>query len=727
MKNYISRRLFWAVIIAGLAVSLLTVLETSNAQENRKLSAGTAKVSINPEVFPVIVNGGFLSRTVDKVVEPVFVRALVLDNGSCRIALATIDVCILDTGLCNSIRETVSSETKIPADHIMVMATHTHSGGSTVGALGAPQDKTYSDLVLARTVEALVKAASRLVPVKVGWGAVPYPEGTHCRVWITRPDAMLTDPFGDTTVRAMMHPGYQNPAFIGPCGPVHNQLSVVALQTLNGKPFAVFTNYSMHYFGSGAISPDYFGFYCKQLEEHLGIDSSKDSSGIVLLSQGTSGDLHWMNYDKPKADISIRNYAAKVVDMTKGLLEQTAYRDWVPLGAEQIIQTFERRRPDEFRLAWAREKIRAMEDRVLPKDRSEVYAYEAVFLDQDPKRDIPLQAMRIGDVGITAIPCEVYAITGLKLAQRSPFDIQITAELTNGGEGYIPPPEIHPFGGYNTWPARSAALVPTAETEIVDISLSFLEKLAGKKRKPHISVETNYSKAVLADKPFAYWRMDNIDGNSCPDSVIGEKRAGTYFPRAAYWLEGPNLSSSDDKKLYIPAVHFAGGYVKGNLAGLPQNYSFETWIWNGLDAENRLVTGYFFSRNESDAKAFGDHIGIGGTYNNGESKNRIFLYNGDNHKQMLVGKSEVPFKEWVHVVLTRQGNQVSLYVNGQLDAQGEIPRSFADDEPTVYVGNRSDRFAGLEGKMTQTAFYDRVLTANEVEKHWNAAKMGGSP
>jgi len=412
-----------------------------------------------------------------------------------------------------------------------------------------------------------------------------------------------------------------------------------------------------------------------------------------------------------------------LANVTKDVMGRiTTYRNWVPLGGAQIVQTFDRRRPNEFRLAWAREKIREMGDRALPKDRSEVYAYEAVFLDQEPKRDVPLQALRIGDVGITAIPCEVYAITGLKLAQRSPFDIQITAELTNGGEGYIPPPEIYPFGGYNTWPARSAALVPSAETEIVDISLSLLEKLAGKKRKPHAPAETDYSKAVLADKPFAYWRMNNIDGTICPDSAVGEKRAGTYSPRAAFWLEGPNFSPSDGEQKYIPAVHFAGGYAKGNLEGLPQNYSFETWIWNGLDPGNRPVTGYFFSRGKSGDKSSGDHLGIGGTFNS-ESKNRLFIYNGDEHKQLLVGKTEVPFKEWIHVVVTRQGNRVSLYVNGKLDVQGELPCSFVSNEPTVFVGNRSDQFAGLEGKMAEAAFYDRVLTAKEIENHWNAAKI----
>ncbi|MCL2306475.1 MAG: LamG domain-containing protein, partial [Planctomycetaceae bacterium] len=594
-----------------------------------------------------------------------------------------------------------------------------HSSGSVAGTLGAPSDETFTELVRQRAIEAIVQAASELVPVKIGWKAVDYPEGTHCRVWVTRPDKMLTDPFGDQTVRAMMHPGYQNPDYIGPQGPVHSQLSVISLKTRDDKPFAVFTNYPMHYFGSGSISPDYFGPYCDILEKRLGIDP--ESSGLVLHSQGTSGDLHWMDYSQPRVNISLNDYAEKLADVTMIHLADIQYHDWVPLGAKQVVSTFDRRRPDEFRLAWAREKVREM-DHILPRDRSEVYAYEAIFLDAEPKRNIPLQAIRIGDVGITAIPCEVYAITGLKLAKRSPFEVQITLELANGGEGYIPPPEIHPFGGYNTWPARSAALVSTAETEIVEISLGLLEELAGQKRKTPASIPTTYSETVLADNPFVFWRMNNIDGKVCPDSSGNVKQEGTYHPCAAYWLEGPEFAGKDGAKVIVPAAHFAGGCLTGKLEGLSTDYSFETWVWNGLDSDVRPVTGYIFSRDRTTAKSrVGDHLGIGGTHNEGKAKGRLFFYNGDDGKDMLVGQTEIPLKQWTHLVVTREGNKVSLYVNGKLDVQGNVVRTFEDAEGSVVVGNRSDRFSGLEGKMAETAFYNRVLTAEEIEKHWESA------
>ena len=100
-----------------------------------------------------------------------------------------------------------------------------------------------------------------------------------------------------------------------------------------------------------------------------------------------------------------------------------------------------------------------------------------------PHEELILQAIRIGDLAITAIPNEVYGITGLKLKAQSPFKTTFNMELANGAAGYIPPPEQHYLGGYTTWPARTAGLEPDAEPKIVEALLGLLEDLSGQKRK----------------------------------------------------------------------------------------------------------------------------------------------------------------------------------------------------------------------------------------------------
>ena len=101
----------------------------------------------------------------------------------------------------------------------------------------------------------------------------------------------------------------------------------------------------------------------------------------------------------------------------------------------------------------------------------EVYAEEAICLHEIPSRELKLQAIRIGELGIAAIPNEVFALTGLKIKARSPLPLTMNIELANGSEGYIPPPEQHVLGGYTTWPARTAALEVQAEPRIVETVL----------------------------------------------------------------------------------------------------------------------------------------------------------------------------------------------------------------------------------------------------------------
>ena len=89
-----------------------------------------------------------------------------------------------------------------------------------MGVLGSGPDVNYTSLLPGRIAEGIEQAARRLAPARIGWAAVDDDEHTYCRRWIYRPDKMLEDPFGARTVRANMHPGYQNPNAIGPSGPV---------------------------------------------------------------------------------------------------------------------------------------------------------------------------------------------------------------------------------------------------------------------------------------------------------------------------------------------------------------------------------------------------------------------------------------------------------------------------------------------------------------------------
>lgn len=688
----------------------------------RALRAGASAVDITPEVLPVISSGSFLEHTADKINDPLFARGLVLDDGAKRIALVVADSLMMPRELLDDAKRRASAATGIPEEHILISATHTHTAPSVMGALGSRCDETYAAFLPGRLVECIRQANAALTPARVGWASVVDAEDTNCRVWIRHPDRIDTDPFGDATIRAMMHPGYQNPDYIGPCGPEDPALSLLAVQTLEGAPLALVANYSMHYFGAAPVSADYFGRFSAELEKRIAPGQAAPRF-VAMMSHGTSGDQHWMDYSQPKKDIDIDAYAARVAAKAMEAWRQVEYRDRAELEMAETRLELERRLPSRERLAWATELRAAMGDRTLPKDRPEVYALEQFHLAENPVRELKLQALRVGDLAITAIPCEVYAISGLKLKRQSPLALTMNIELANGGEGYIPPPELFPFGGYNTWPARTAGLETDAEPKIVEETLRLLEKVAGRPRRPLPVSDGPYVEAVRGSKPLAYWPMDTIAGQACAD-CSGNNRTGRYESGVAFFLDGPPIRETGHPDGLCRAAHFAGGRMAAGIPGLGDTYAVEMWFWNGLPHDARAVTGYFYSRGVDASRGGpGEHLGIGGPHGDGAAAGRLIAFNGDERKDLLVGASALELKRWYHVAFVRQGHDVAIYLDGRRTPEiaGRLPLGCADDTPSLWFGGRSDRILGLEGRLSQIALYNRALAPDEVAAHYQAA------
>ena len=708
--------------VAGREASGAGEAQSSGATAEKVFRAGASCVDITPKQLPAVVSGGFLERTAAEVKDPLHARAVVLDDGSTRLAICVVDTLLMPRDLVDKAKQIAAKATGIPTDRMLVAATHTHCAPSVVGALGTGIDEHYTPLLPGWIARAIQEAAEHVAPARVGWAVIDAPDHTNCRRWICRPDRMGIDPFGERTVRAMMHPGYQNPSYVGPSGPDDPGLSVLSVQSPDGRPVALLANYSMHYYGTAPISADYYGRFCRMIAERLGAEKL-DPPFVGIMSQGTSGDLHWMDYGQPAGPRDIDKYAREVADVAYEAYRTIDYHDWVPLAMAETTLTLRRRTPDEARLAWAR-KIIAEMNGAKPKDRPQVYAWEQIYLHEDPSRELKLQAVRVGELGMAAMPCEVYGITGLKIKAQSPLVPTFNFELAGGAEGYIPPPEQHFLGGYTTWPARSAGLEVEAEPKIVETVLSLLEQVAGKPRRKPVDPPGPYAKAVLQSKPIAYWRLSEFTGPQAAD-VSGRASPAVYEPGVAFYLEGPPSPGFCGAGHMNRAAHFAGGRVKAQLAALEGRYSVELWFYNGMPADARAVTGYLFSRGVDGAKgAPGDHLGIGGTHESTDARGRLFFYNGDDLKQVAVGTTPIELRTWSHVVLARDGEQVTVYLNGRADPEiaARVSPGCPGDVTEFFVGGRSDNLFNFEGKIDEVALYDHALTAEEAAAHCAAAQ-----
>ena len=694
--------------VCGLAATLIASWawsdeSTTSEKTTGVIRAGAAAVDVTPETLPVLVNGGFLERTVNRVDDRLFARTLVLEDGSERIAIVVVDSCMIPLDVCDHSKRLIEASTGIRQDRILISATHTHSAPSVMNyCLGSRADKTYTQFLPKKIEESVVKAIQRLQPAKLGAFAIDASHFTKCRRWITRSDKPLLDPFAEKTVRAMMHPGHLNPNYTTPAGPIDPWLTILKVESLDGAPISVFANFSMHYFeGHAGLSADYFGRTVNYLEEKIG--ANRDNF-VAIFSQGTSGDLWWGDYSLPADQKPFKN----IDHYSKGLSE-LAISAWN--NAKQIASpnlkmaekrmTLQRRVPSAERLAWAERKLKLMPDD-RPRDRPEVYAQQAVYLHENPQEEIVLQAIRIGDFGVTAIPNEVYALTGLKLKLQSPLKTIANVSLANGASGYIPPTEQHALGGYNSWPARTAGLEVAAEAKIVDSLLNLLETVAGKPRNDYQEPKNVLSEAIAKSKPIGYWRLGDLSGPMARNQGTLEKQLHCEG-LVAYHLPGTDRVANVTK-YGSRAIQLAGGRLVADQIPLNESYTIEFSFFIATPIDFRDQTATLFQQNT-------DELIITGRAS--KTPGRLAIAGS-------IGETDLVPHRWNHLVLVRNGDFIQVFLNGKTEISTKLEHGATETTQLYFGGSSNNRF-NFEGRLDELCVFNRALDIDEISAHFAAA------
>jgi hypothetical protein len=256
----------------------------------------------------------------------------------------------------------------------------------------------------------------------------------------------------------------------------------ISLQHTNGRPLALLANYSLHYCGGcgpGVISADYFGMVAGRIQQLLGADR-QEPAFVGIMANGTSGNINNIDFrgGQPKQPPfgQMRLVANAVAEAVHREHQKIRFRDWVPLKVLQTELTLGVRKPSPGDLEFAESVLGKTGSRLVTSE--EVYARETVLMNAYPE-NVPLivQALRIGDVGIGAIPCEVFVELGLDLKRDSPLKPSFIISLANGYNGYLPTVEHFKLGGYETWRARSSYLETNAAPQIYKTVTSLLERL----------------------------------------------------------------------------------------------------------------------------------------------------------------------------------------------------------------------------------------------------------
>jgi hypothetical protein len=380
------------------------------------LRAGAAKADITPpkEMFPIQGR-----QVLAGVHDPLYARALVLDNGVSKVALISVDT----TGIRNSeeVVKAVTAELKIPANHLSMAATHDHNTPTFGG--GGPSNYDlgpYLAILLKGVVEAARQANAKLQPARIGFG-------TGKAYINTNRDEKIGDSY---------KMGYS------PEGPTDKTVAVMTVTTPAGDPIAVWSNYAVHGVvmflsktrdGQSEVTGDIGGATSNYVEERL------KNNVVAVWTPGAAGDqnplfMSTYNQDAPDVhdegaagwailDVLSRRLGEEVVRVAKNIQNTT---DKVVLWGANTSVTCPGRQPA------------AAGDTSVPVGTSPTAGRRNIrMVDGDPVT-IPLSLLMINDIALANVGGEVFNEISQKLKRESYFDRTAMVTLSPGSLGYIP-------------------------------------------------------------------------------------------------------------------------------------------------------------------------------------------------------------------------------------------------------------------------------------------------
>lgn len=446
--------IFVSVLIVLMCCS---VVSSQQPRQVSRLRAGAAAVDITPREFPLNMPGGFRANMAESAHDPLHSRALVFDDGNTTLAMVVVDSLGVSPEVLEEAKAIASRKTGIPKNRMLICSTHTHSGPPSNAQSGPAPAVAYRKLLVSGLADSIVKAHAALQPAFIGAAAHPLPDEVFNRRWYLKPLKMPLNPFGKLD-QVKMNPGYSPEVLDRPAGPTDPDITIISVRNSKRRSLALFANYSLHYVGAvppGQISADYFGEFSRLMPSRL----RADENFVAMMSNGTSGDINNLPFlvTRPPRERfeQIRIVARKAAD-TAWFAHQKIEKhvDNVLLGMVERDIVLKHRSITEEQLAEAKRVAMLKDEKEIAKlpRLAQDYARRVISLAARPEKvTVKLQAIRIGDLAVCGIPFETFAETGLDLKDRSPFPQTMVIGLANGRYGYLPTPEQHRLGGYETW------------------------------------------------------------------------------------------------------------------------------------------------------------------------------------------------------------------------------------------------------------------------------------
>ena len=475
------------IILASVRLAVGPVIHAAEP-----LQAGVAEADITPPQG-FLMAGYYHERQATGTIDPLKAKAIVLRSGKQQAAIVVCDLTGIAVDLSTEVRRRASAKTGIPANHIVVSATHSHTAPDYTRDLyehlgGKEAEKPrYAAKLIDGIVEAITKAHSSARPVVLECGAARQ----ETPVSFNRRFVMK-----DGSVKTWMR--LDNPEVVRPAGPIDPEAGIVLVRAADTKkPIGVFSGFALHLdtVGGTQWSADYPYFIGKEVQKALGSDV------VSIFGTGCCGDINHVDpirKDRNKTDVIGGALGKTIVANLPKLrpAKQTGLRvrhTTVKLPLQHVSTE---------QIARARPMLLEARDGKKVEFFDLVNAYKAVVLDQlrniKPQTNpsdvinwglsrtwagvgdhlpVDVQAIALGDdIGIVCLPGEIFVELGLAIKQASPFKTTLVVELSNAVETmYVPTRAAYAGGSYEV--TNSAVEAGSGEM-LVEAAIRLLREMA---------------------------------------------------------------------------------------------------------------------------------------------------------------------------------------------------------------------------------------------------------
>ncbi len=440
------------ITILTVLVALFSYCAFAQAADSA-FRVGAAKVDITPAQLP---------KNSEGILDHIYARAIVIENGATRAALVSADTGMIGEQAWKTVSQRIENELEIPAQNLIMNPTHTHS------ASGGTAEQLFN----------VVKAAKdKLQPARIGYGTgVSY-------INVNR-----------NIIDRKTNKWWEGANYDGPSD---KTVAVIKFETTHGDPIAVYYNYACHAVVTGntdMLSGDYPGATSRYIED------SFDDKIVALFSTGAQGDQNPIYFQQTfdLRDIRIKDYSARGQDISnsmppggQGLNKQDPTVKKLLDQQKQMILTMGQMLGEEVK--------RVMREMVPARMATGGRIFAAQKIINFPGRDrigqgragvegaykdgpdvqLRLSLLMIDDIAIGGCNAEIFNMIAQRFKRESPVGRSIFVSMANGigNSGYIPNDAAF---GFQTFEVLSSRCKPGyAESAIVN---GLLDLIADSKR-----------------------------------------------------------------------------------------------------------------------------------------------------------------------------------------------------------------------------------------------------